>query len=47
MNQSVTNHLIKMSGSEQSHLCQSEREVVNAFLKNNSVGFANLLKERL
>ena len=37
----------KMSGEEQNSLCHSEREAVQSFLVNGSVGFQNLVKERL
>ena len=35
------------SAAEQNSLCEPERKVVQTFLVNNQVGFANLLKERL
>ena len=36
-----------LSASEKQAVCKTEREVVQHFLENNSVSFANLLKERL
>ena len=36
-----------LSASEKQAVCQTERQAVQHFLENNSVSFANLVKERL
>jgi len=37
----------KMSAADQGSLCKKESEEVRGYLKNNQVGFAGLIKERL
>ncbi len=37
----------KMSADEQSSLCSSEREAVKSYFTSNSVGFRNLINERM
>eukprot|EP00347_Sterkiella_histriomuscorum_P000828 403374361 len=36
-----------LSQAEQGLLCHTEKEQVQQFLTNNSLGFANLLKDRI
>ena len=37
----------KLAPKEQESLCFAEKEAVSSFLKENQVGFANILKERI